>query len=871
VNPLARWLVLTAALAAPAGERGDFRREWLAEIAWRGRGAGVPALGAFVHAAWLRKEQWRLDMIWQDLKFGVRLLLGRPAFTALAVLTLALGIGANTAMFSLVYGVLLKPLALHEPDRLVQLWETNPLRNWTDATASPANVLDWRQRNRSFEGIAFYPGMDNRAPMYGNATLAGGNTGPERIQSLPVSTNFFRVLGVSPALGRDFEEAEQELGKQHVVVLSDAFWRARFGGDPSVLGREIQINERPYRIIGVMPAGFRFPTPEVQLWAPFVMTPQIAQQRRPHYLRPIARLRPGVTVEQGRADMAAIAKALEQTYPDTNTQMGVGLGPLQTFVVGNVRRPLFVFLGAVALVLLIACANLANLLLARALQRRQEFAVRAALGGAGWRLARQLLIESLLLSMAGAAVGVAIGEWTVRLIVRASPGDVPRLDEVALDWRVLLVVATLAFATALLFGLAPAWQAARADVAWLRDGNRRTAAGNTTRRALVIAQIAASVALVGAAGLLLRSFERLQSVSPGFDPDRAIAFRVTLPGAAYAQDDGKAIAFFEELLSRLRTLPGVTAAGGATVIGLDGQGWTGDLFIEGKPDVWGRELRHKEVTSGYFEAMHLPILRGRTFNDRDTAANPAAVIVNEALVRTYFANEEPLGQRLTFGRQRPGNPPPTVWTIVGVVRDEKQNALDEDVKPAVYESHQQNASLGMTVVVRSETPPTSLVPAIRQQLAALDRGVALFDVRSLREVVSESVARQRFTTWIVGVFALLALTIAAVGVYGVISYSVSGRTREIGVRMALGASARSVSALVMREAFVLLATGAAIGLLVCLSASRAIATLLFQTTPTDPVTYGGVIAVMAVVGAAASYVPLRRALRVDPNVALRYE
>ena len=871
MTSLPRWLVRAASVLAPAAHREDFRSEWLAEIAWRGRGSVVPSLGAFVHAAWLRKEQWRPDMIWQDLKFGVRLLLGRPAFTALAVLTLALGIGANTAMFSLVYGVLLKPLPLHEPDRLVQLWETNPLRNWTDATASPANLLDWRQRNRSFEGIAFYPGLDNRTPMYGNATLAGGADAPERIQSLPVSTNFFRVLGVAPALGRDFEENEQELGKHRVIILSDAFWRARFGGDPSVLGRETLINQSPYRVIGVMPASFRFPTPDVQVWAPSVMTPQVAQQRRPHYLRPIARLRPGVTLDQARADMAGIAKALEQEYPDTNTQMGVGLGPLRTFVVGNVRTPLFVFLGAVALVLLIACANLANLLLARAHQRRQEFAVRAALGGAGWRLARQLLIESLMLSACGAAVGVVIGEWSVRLIVAASPGNLPRLDEVTLDWRVLLVVAGLAFATALLFGLAPAWQAARANVAWLRDGNRRTAAGNTMRRALVIAQIAASVAVVGAAGLLLRSFDRLQAVSPGFDPDRALAFEVTLPGASYGADDEKAIGFFEQLMARLRALPGVTAVGGATVMGLEGQGWTGDLFIEGKPDVWGRELRHKEITPGYFAAMDIPIVRGRNVDDRDGANAPGAVVVNETLVRTYFQGEDPIGQRLTFGRPRPGNPPPTVWTIVGVVRDEKQNALDEVVKPAVYESHRQNATLGMTIIMRSETPPTALVPSIRQELAALDRGVALFNVRSLRDVVSDSVARQRFTTWIVGVFALLALTIAAVGVYGVISYSVSGRTREIGVRMALGASAMSVTALVMREAAALLAAGVGAGLVLCLLVSGGVKALLFETTPTDPVTYGGVIAVLGIVGLAASYVPLRRALRVDPNVALRYE
>jgi putative ABC transport system permease protein len=871
VTRLADWLVSVAAAFAPAAHRDDFRREWHAEIVWRQAGVVRPALGAFVHAAWLRKEQWRPDMIWQDLKFGARMLLGRPAFTTVAVLTLALGIGANTAMFSLVYGVLLKPLPFHEPDRLVQIWETNPLRNWTDATASPANLLDWRRRNQVFEGIAFYPGMDDRTPMYGNATLAGGREGPERIRTLPVSVNFFRVLGAAPAIGRGFEDTEENPGTHRVIVLSDAFWRARFAGDPGVLGREVSINGSGYQVVGVMPPSFRFPAADVQAWAPFVMTPQVAQLRRPHFLRPIARLRDGVGVEQARAEMTAIASALEREYPDTNTQMSVGLGPLRAFVVSGVRTPLLVFLGAVALVLLIACANLANLLLARALQRRQEFAVRAALGGAGWRLARQLLLESLLLGVAGALVGVAIGDWAVRLIVAATPGTLPRIDEVTLDWRVLALAMGLAFATALLFGLAPAWQAARADIAWLRDGRRGTAAGRATRRALVVAQIAASVALVGAAGLLLRSFERLQAVPPGFDPESAITFEVSLSPAAYGSDDAKPIAFFEQFVSRIRALPGVTAAGGATVIGLAGQGWTGDLFIEKKPDVWGRELRHKEVTAGYFDAMNLPIIRGRGLADTDGAGAQPVVVINEALARTYFPGEDPVGHRITFGRQRPGNPPPTAWTIVGVVRDEKQNALDEEVKPAVYESHRQNATLGMTLVIRSAIPPASLVPAIRQELAAVDRSVAIFGVRSLREVVSESVARQRFTTWIVGVFALLALTIAAIGVYGVISYSVSGRTREIGVRVALGATRKSVTALVMRETFALVATVVGGGLVLCLFATRAIRTLLFQTAPTDPVTYGTVVAILAVVGLAASFVPLRRALRVDPNVALRYE
>ena len=585
---LARSVVRAASILAPAGEREEFRREWDAELAWArsGRSPGDlarRACGAFLHALWLRKEQWSLDMLWQDLKFAARMLAGRPAFTAMAVLTLALGIGANTAIFSLVYGVLLKPLPFRSPDRLVQLWETNPLRNWTDATASPANLLDWRQRNRVFDGIAFYPGMDDHTPMYSNGTLTGSNAGPERVQGVSVSTNFFRVLGVAPALGRDFDDTEQQVGRNRVVILSDGFWRTRFNGDPAIVGRDVTLNTLHYQVVGVMPPQFRFPAPDAQVWMPFVMSPETAQLRRPHYLRPIARLKPGVTIDQARADMAAIASDLERLYPDTNTKMGVGLGPLQDFVIGDVRTPLLVFLGAVAVVLLVACANLANLLLARAAGRRREFAVRSALGGAGWRLARQLLVESSLLALGGGILGVALARWAIAAVIGMSPGDVPRLEEVALDGRVLLFVAAITSATALLFGLAPAWHASRADGAWLRDGIRTTGGGTLTRRVLVVAQIAASVALVVCAGLLLRSFERLQAVPPGFDPDHAVSFRLTLPGATYGDDDAKPIAFFDQFLARIRALPGVKAAGGSSVIGLEGQGWTGDLVHRGPP------------------------------------------------------------------------------------------------------------------------------------------------------------------------------------------------------------------------------------------------------------------------------------------------
>jgi predicted permease len=581
---LALHIVAAAAWLAPRANRNDFRREWDAELAWYAQKSPVAsrALGAFVHALWLRKEQWSLDMLWQDLKYGARTLLARPAFTAVAVATFALGIGANTAIFSLVYGVILKPLPLREPERLVQIWETNPLRNWTHATASPANLLDWRARNRVFEEIAFYPGREDRTAMLANSALAGAD-GAERIRGLEVSANFFRVLGVEPLEGRTFTDDEGQPGRGRVVVLSYGLWLRQFNRDPEIVGRDVSVATLAFRVIGVMPPEFGFPSAEVDAWLPMPITPQWAALRRPHYLRPIARLTSGVTIEQARADMNAIASALEREYPDTNTQMGVGLGPLQEWVVGNARTPLLVLLGAVGLVMLVACANLANLLLARANGRRREFAVRAALGGAGWRLARQLLTESALLAACGGVLGALGARWLLNVLVALAPADVPRLHDVALDGRMLAFVAALTTVTALLAGLAPAWRAARTEAAWLREGTRSIGGSRSARRALVVAQIAVSLALVVCAGLLLRSFDRLQSVSPGFDPEHAITFRVTLPGAKYAGEDAtRAVGFFEDLLGRVRGMPGVLAAGASSVIGLDGQGWTGDLFIDGR-------------------------------------------------------------------------------------------------------------------------------------------------------------------------------------------------------------------------------------------------------------------------------------------------
>ena len=878
---IAGTLVRVAAAVAPRSARPEFRAEWLAEIAWADTNISRTAvgrrrlrrelvhraLGAFLHALWLRKEQWRADMLWRDLRYAVRVLRGRPSFTVVAILTLALGIGANTAIFSVAYGVLLKPLPFNDPDRLVQLWETNPLRNWTNATASPANLLDWRRRNRVFEEIAFYPGLEDRTPFFSDGSLARPGADAERLRALQVSVNFFRVLGVSPSLGRVFAEEEQLTGRNQVVILSHALWRAQFQADPKIVGRDIVINTRPYRVIGVMPAGFRFPSAAVQLWTPFVMHEEMGQWRRPHFLRPIARLKPGVTLEPARGDLRRIAAELEREYPDTNARMGADLGPLHEWTVGPVRRALLVLLVAVAAVLLVACANLANLFLARAAGRRREFVIRAALGSEGWRIARQLLTESLLLAAAGGLLGVFVARWGLAALVALGPAGIPRLDEVAVDGRVLVFVGALASLAALLFGLVPAWQSARPDVSWLRE-TASTRSGTATRRILVAAQIAASVALVVIAALLLRSFARLEAVPPGFDPRNVVTFRVALPGATIERAESGAIQFFEALLAKVRQIPGVAAAGGSTVLGLSGQGWTGDLFIQDRPDFRGRELRHKDVTPGYFRAVGLPMVQGRDISESDTDRSPLIAVVNQAFARRYFAGENPIGKRISFAY----NPQNRNWrTVIGVVQDEKQDGLGEPVQPEVYGTHRQNATSTLAIAVRASAPPSSVIPQIRAELRALDPSVAMFDVRTMEEVVDASVAKERFTSWLVALFAILALTIAAVGVYGVIAYSVSRRTQEIGVRVALGATRRAIAALVLRETFALLAAGLCAGLALSVLAGRAISSLLFEISPTDPVAYAAVVATVVFTGVLASYVPLRRALAVDAVTALRAE
>jgi putative ABC transport system permease protein len=880
---LSRLLISLASAIVPSAVRDDWTREWHAELwhrrerlAAQGRlsvAANADLLmrsfGAIIHALWLRKEEWSFSMIMQDVRYALRGLWHRPAFTSISVLMLALGIGANAAVFSVVRAVLLKPLPYRDPDRLVQIWETNPLRNWTESVVAPANLLDWRARSRSFDGIAFYNGSDTKAPGMADTTLTGAGD-PERVRGMIVSANFFAVLGTPAAFGRTFNPDEELRGRNRVLVLSEGFWQRRFGGDPSVVGQRVDLSGLSYEVVGVMPQHFQVPGADTDYWAPRLYDEaQLRAQRRPHMLRVVARLAPGVTLDQARNEITTIMSDLEREYPDTNTKMGAGLGPLHDWFVGDSREALVMLMAAVTTVLLIACTNVASLLLARATTRRRELAIRVALGAGRLRLFRQLLTESLVLATAGATIGILFAYAVVGWLRQNGPAGVPRLDQMIIDGWVLAFVVVMTFATALVFGLAPAWQSVRtAPSETLQESSRgTTGSGVTLRRVLIAGEVALSVVLLVAAGLLVRSFVQLRGVNPGIDLAGGLSFRVALPAQRY--DTGtKVTDFYSEALTRIRTVPGVRAAGATVRLALEGYNWTGDLFIDGKPDVWGRELRHKAITAGYFGAAGIPILKGRDFTSADTATGQPVVIVNQALARTYFQDMDPIGQRLAFRRPSPE----TVWrTIVGVVADEKQDGLAAEVKPEVYDPHTQDSQNQMSIIVRTSGDPLSMLPAIRREIASLDARLALYNVRTLEQVFERSLAEERFATVVLTAFATGALLLAAIGLYGIVAFTVTARTKEIGLRLALGASRSAVLRMVVWDGLRVVLVGLVVGLIAALALSRVVEAFLFQTPSADPQVLVSVAGMLALAGALASYVPALRAARVDPATSLRDE
>ena len=806
-----------------------------------------------------------MDHLRQDLLYALRRLVKAPAFTVVAVVTLALGIGANTAIFSVVNGVLLKPLPYPESERLVGVYHT---ANGRRAVMSGPNFTDVARTATSFE---------NAAAISTGRMILTGQGEPIRIPVANVSASLFNVLRVRPILGRTFNADENTPGRTSIVVLSYGLWQQRFGGDPDVVGRRIQLDGVSREVVGVMPQGFSYPA-DRQAWLPVEYDQNfVTRQRGAWYLDVVARLKPGVTTEQSATEVETIGRNLAREYPDADAEIGMTTYPLREAMVGDIRRAVFVLLGAVGFVLLIACANVANLLLARAAAREPEMAVRTALGAGRGRLVRQLLTESIILALVGAAFGLLLAVWGVEFLTSLKPQGIPRLDNILIDGAVVLFTMAIAVVTGVLFGVAPAFTATRGLTASLKEGGRGavTARGGARLRgALVVAELALAVMLLAGAGLLMRSFIKLQAVDPGFRPEQALTFELTLPEARY-KEDPQIISFFDRLLPRLRALPGVRAAAAVMGLPLSGMDFVISFEVEGRPPVPPSQrpaMQVRVATPDYFSTIGIPLKRGRGFSDDDRQGTTPVVLITETAARMFFPNEDPIGKTIKLGWGRGGGARRRAGgEVVGIVGDVKEAGLDEPNPPHIYMPLRQWPVGFMSIVVKTATPPPTLADAARTEVYAVDPNLPVSNVRTLDEIVARSISQPRFYMLLLAIFAGVALALAAIGIFGVLSYAVAQRTREIGIRMALGAQQHTVIGLVVREAMLLVAFGVASGTIAALVLSRTMTKMLFSVAPTDPATFAIVAAGLLAVALLASYLPARRATRVDPVVALRTE
>jgi len=799
-----------------------------------------------------------------DFRYAIRMLAKSPAFTFVAVLTLALAIGANTAIFSVVNAVLLRPLPYPQSEQLVRVFGTQP--TLPEAPSSPANFLEWRTENQVFERIATWNGQ--------GFNLTGSDK-PERVIGARVSGDLFQLLRVQPMLGRDFTAEEDRDGADRVVILSYDFWQHRFGGDRNAIGQTIKLSDQTYTIVGVMPRGFAFPSPRAQIWTPVAFNAAERATRDTNYIDVVARLKPGVSVEQAQANMTAVAQSQAQRYPQTNVGIGVKVVSFQEQVVGDVRPMLVVLFGAVGFVLLIACANVANLLLARAAARNREMAIRGALGASRSRVVRLLLTESVLLAIVGGAVGMLLAIWSLDLLVSLKPANLPRLAEISVNRTAFLFAAAVSILTGVLFGLVPAWQVSKTD---LNEGLKESGRGSDAprrqrmRSLLVISEVALSLVLLVGAGLMIRSFARLLAVDPGFKPDHVLTAFVSLPVAKYQKREDQ-VAFYDRLLDRLRNLPGVSAAGVVTDIPLLGGSSTG-FDVDGRaPALPGQRAMtdYRLINSDYFAVMGMHMVKGRAFTRQDTETAPAVVIINETLVARHFAGEDPIGKRLSLS-----GGPGDMREIVGVVADIRNYGLDEEVKPEVYVPFFQSAAdylasqtSALTVVLRSTIDPTALAQTLREQVQALDKDQPVSAIKTMEVYLDESIAQRRFNMLLLGVFAGLALVLAAVGIYGVIAYTVTQRTHEMGIRIALGARGGDILRLVFSNSMATTITGIVVGLGAAFALTRLLRSLLYQVTATDPVVFATIPLLLLAVAALATYFPARRAMKVNPITALR--
>jgi putative ABC transport system permease protein len=821
-----------------------------------------------------------VETLLQDLRYGLRTMLRSPGFTVTAVLALALGIGANTAIFSVVNAVLLRPLPYDQPDRLMQVWHTPPQKSFPGMpifTVSPANFLDWRNQNHSFEGMAAYG--------FGRYTITGSGH-PETLHVVAATNGLLSILHAQPLLGRGFLDSEYEADHEHEVLLSYGLWRSYFAGNPDVVGKNIQLNAQTFTVVGVMGPEFDFPISSnsdsrTQMWKPLAWTDRERAVRDNHNYGVIARLKAGVTLQQAQAELDAISNRLAQEYPNDNKGWGAIAIPMRDDLVGDVRPALLILLGAVALVLLIACANVANLMLARALSRRKEVAVRTALGATRRRLLQQALSETLLLAFAGGTLGLVFAHYGVILIVKFLAQRLPRSNEIALDGWVLVFTLGISLLTGFAAGLLPALRMSKADLnEALKQGLGRTAAdsgGGRTRNVLVVSEVALSLMLLIGAGLLIRSLWALHHVNPGFDPSRVVTMAVSVPPGKFAEPQQQ-IGYFGRVLDRVRSLPGVQSVGLIDILPLSDDGSHQPISVEGRPPAPMADLPEVDVrliSPGYMSAMHISLLNGRDVDDSDVAGRPGAVLISESMAKSFWPNEDAIGKHLTLYFF-----PDVPRVVVGVVADVKMTALNEtQPAPTLYFPLAQLSpvrgaawrSIPMSLAVRTSAAPLSVLPAITGAIRETDVDVPLLNIRTMDDSVSASLAPERFTMLLLGSFAGLALLLAVVGIYGVMSYSVSRRTNEIGIRVALGASRGDVLLLVVRQAMLLALVGAAIGIAGALALSRLMASQLYGVRPTDPVTFISVAALLLIVALAASYLPARRAMRVEPMAALRYE
>jgi putative ABC transport system permease protein len=811
-----------------------------------------------------------METLVKDIRYGVRSLLKHPGFTALVVVTLAVGIGATSAIFSVVNTVLLRPLPYPRAERIVAIQELN--KDGKRVQVTPANFLDWRAQNTVFEQLA--------AILTRPANLALADQA-ERIDLAMTSANFFSVFGAEPQHGRLFMPADEEAGHAPVVVVSHGLWQRRFAGDASLVGKPITLDGVSYTVIGIAPTGFQYPDKTAVWVPPFKLAPTVNERMDPTQVRgfgmlsAVALLRPGVPLTQAASEMETITARLRQQYPDTNNRRFNRVVSLHNHLVGETGPMLLLLFGAVGFVLLIACANVANLLLASAATRQKEMAIRTALGASRLRVMRQLLTESLMLALAGGAIGLLLALWGVALITKLLPGDFPRLGEINLDWRVLGFTLVASVLTGVLFGLAPALQISKTDVQEsLKESGRGTSSTrrhNRLRSLLIVGEVALSVVLLVGAGLLFRSFLHLQAVNTGFTSQQVLTLRLSPAGTNYRLD-ADYISFYSQVIQRVSAIPGVDSVGAINTLPLD-KGPTAGFRIEGRPplttDKWPGG-NYRTVSTDYFRAMNIPVVQGRAFNEHDTETAPLVIIINQALASHDFPNENPIGKRINLGNTDPKGQP-VWWEIVGVAANVRSLELRDEATPEFYLSSLQDSFSNMFVVVRTSVEPAGVAASVRRAAAEVDKSAAVSDVRTMDGIVSTAVTQPRFNLFLLGLFSGIALLLSAAGIYGVTAYSVTQRTHEFGIRMALGAQGGDVLKMILGQGMLMISVGIAVGLLASFALTRLLRTLLFGVSVTDPLTFVAITLLLTLVALLACYIPARRATRVDPLVALRYE